>query len=418
MDEIKFGPFTFRIGELRLLRDGEALGLTRQPALVLKVLLENSGHCVPHAEMARLAWGLETVERHTLAVQIAAIKKCLKEFGRWIRTDRQGGYGLFVTGTAGWLKRGWLCWGRRTREGFEKALDCFRRAADIDGSSAQAYAGMAVSHLMLGTYAMRPPNEAYPSFCEAHSRAVALGGATPELRVGRAHGLHIFERRFEEAESELLRVKREAPEVVTVYVALTMLYASTRRFDEGLQALEQARVADPFWPTLAALKIFVHYLARDFASAVQSGSDAFDLYPYLHLGRAYYAQALEYSGRVEEALHEYRLNRTFAPDVRWLRALEGSCLARCGRDGDAKLILSELEALRRTEYVDAYFMAVLREAMSDRLGALAEIDRALEENSATLFILDVDPQMDPLRCEPRFAAVRSKLFDRSIGTAA
>ena len=260
MEEIKFGPFVFRASESRLFRDGEALGLTRQPALVLRVLLENSGRYVPHADMAKSAWGVEAVERHTVVVQIAAIKKCLKECARWIRADRKGGYGLFVAGTAVLLKKGWLCWSRRTSEGLTRALEWFEKAAEIDGSSLQAYEGMAMAHLLLGTYSIKPPRQTYPAFCDAHGRAVALGGFTSGRRAERAHGIHIFERRFEEAESELLQAKLESPENVTVYVSLTMVYAGTARFKEALAALDQGRVADPLWPTLAALSVFVHFV--------------------------------------------------------------------------------------------------------------------------------------------------------------
>jgi tetratricopeptide (TPR) repeat protein len=216
----------------------------------------------------------------------------------------------------------------------------------------------------------------------------------------------------------LLLAHRESPDTVTIYVSLTMLYAGTGRFEQALQALEQARVADPIWPTLSALKIFVYFAARDFNAAISSWTEALDLYPYLHLGRAYYAQALEYSGRVDEALNQYTTTCTFAPDVPWLRALEASCLARHGRRPEAEVFLEKLEVFRQSDYVDAYYMAVLREALSDRSGALLELERAVEENSATLFILDVDPKMDPLRSEPRFAAIRDRLFAKSIETAA
>jgi hypothetical protein len=40
--------------------------------------------------------------------------------------------------------------------------------------------------------------------------------------------------------------------------------------------------------------------------------------------------------------------------------------------------------------------------------ALAELNRALEENSITLCLLDVDPKMDALRCDPRFAQLRHR----------
>jgi hypothetical protein len=97
------------------------------------------------------------------------------------------------------------------------------------------------------------------------------------------------------------------------------------------------------------------------------------------------------------------------PDVAWLGALEAACLARNGRQAEARKIVQELERRRRTEYVDAYYMTLVMEALGKRDEAFRELARAVDENSAALYILDVDPQMDSLRGDPRFSQLRDKL---------
>ena len=79
---------------------------------------------------------------------------------------------------------------------------------------------------MLAVFGMRPPTEVYPKFLEAHERAVALGGLRPELRCNRAHGLHLFEHRFAEAEAELLRTLEEKPSLGDAYVRAALLYVT------------------------------------------------------------------------------------------------------------------------------------------------------------------------------------------------
>ena len=65
------------------------------------------------------------------------------------------------------------------------------------------------------------------------------------------------------------------------------------------------------------------------------------------------AQALEYAGCTAEALEQYRFARVVFPDVAWLGGLEAACLARNGKQAEARKILQELERRRKTEYVDA-----------------------------------------------------------------
>lgn len=104
------------------------------------------------------------------------------------------------------------------------------------------------------------------------------------------------------------------------------------------------------------------------------------------------------------------MSRAIAPDSFWVRALEGRCLANLNRQAEAEAILEELDEMRATEYMDPYYMALLLEALGRRDDAIEELGRAIEENSATLYMLDVDPKMDTLRTDARFAGLRKKLF--------
>jgi tetratricopeptide (TPR) repeat protein len=251
----------------------------------------------------------------------------------------------------------------------------------------------------------------YPRFHEAHQRAVALGGLTPELRSGRALGLQVFERRFAEAEAELLEARRERPRTAKINASLAMLYVFMGRFEQGLALTSQAQDADELWPVFPAAQVLLRICLRQFDRAAALGKEAVDLHPYLHLGRAFYAQALEYSGQFEEALAQYRFAWTVYPDPTWIRALEAKCLAELRRFDEAWDILQWLQQTRESEYVDAYHMALLFDALGQRDEAIGEMHRAVEENSALLGLMDVDPKFDSLRSDPRLRAIRKRVFE-------
>ena len=76
------------------------------------------------------------------------------------------------------------------------------------------------------------------------------------------------------------------------------------------------------------------------------------------------------------------------------------------RHDDARRILAALDDLRRTDYVDAYYMAMLRDALGQRDDAFAELERAYQENSAFLYSIEIDPKMERLRGDSRFRRLR------------
>jgi tetratricopeptide (TPR) repeat protein len=408
--QIEFGPFCLDTETPRLLRDGVELELRPQALHALRTLLQNTGRCVDYADMIGDAWHGISVSRHTVAVTVGEVKKALKECGDWISYHPKLGYRLDVPQSEDLIRSGWHYWHRHTREGFEKALSCFQQALHQSGMEFRAWEGISRCYLMLGTFAMRRPAEMYSAFLDAHAQAVALGGMTSELRGDRAQGLHVFELRFKEAESELLLAQRENPRSAGVNIRLAVLYATMKRYDDALEAVQKAYTADSLWPILPAAEILVRCCRGEFEIAIDCGKKALDLHPYLALGRSHYAQALECAGRHEEALVHYHMASAICPDLPRLRAEEGRCLARLGRRKEAQAILEELEALGRAEYMDGYIMAFLYDALGRTEDAFENLERAVEDRSPILFLLDVDQRMDGLRAHPRFMRIRNTIF--------
>jgi tetratricopeptide (TPR) repeat protein len=304
------------------------------------------------------------------------------------------------------VRTGWHYWNRRTREGADRAIDCFKRAARECGTDFRAWEGMSTCYLMLATFGMRSPREVYPEFLEAHERAVDAGGLRPELRCNRAHGLHMFEHRLEDAEAEFTQTIRERPTYGTAHVRSALMYATLKRFDKALEALEHGMQVEPLLATLPASMVLVRMWRGELTEAIDEGRKAVELHPYLQISRANYAMALECAGRLDEALEQYQLGSVMSLNLPWMRALEATCLAKMNRLDDARRILGALEQLRRTEYVDAYYMAILRDALGERREAFDELERAYHENSAFLYSIEIDPKMEPLRADPRFARIR------------
>jgi DNA-binding winged helix-turn-helix (wHTH) protein/Flp pilus assembly protein TadD len=416
VEQISFGPFCLDVAASLLTRSGEQVELRPQALQALRTLLQHSGHHVEYQDMIREAWDGILVSRHTVAVTVGEVKKALGEYGSWIAYRPKLGYRLEVPQSEDLIRKGWHFWSRQTEEGLEKAVACFERAVRHDDADFRAHEGLASAYLKLGAYSMRAPREIYARFLQAHRRAVALGGLTPELRSDRAFGLHIFEHKLAEAESELLTARRERPHAAKILVSLTMLYICMRRFDDAIDVMIDTQDAHDLWPTLPATEVLLRLSMRQFDKALALGKQAVELHPFLHLSRLFYAQALECSGHVDAALEQYRLASVMFSGA-MVQSLEGRCLAKMRRVDEARAILHNLQRARGSEYVDAYHLALLMDALGRREEAFQELERAADENSATLCFMDVDPKLDSLRPDPRFSRVRDRVLGNPVATA-
>lgn len=409
---LTFGPFSLDAASDTLRRQGAEVTLRPQAMRVLKVLAARNGQHMPHTELIRQAWGGVSVSKHNLTVTMGEVKRALGEYSTWIRCHPRLGYCLEVPQTEELVRTGWHHLNRHTREGFEKAVQCFERAA-AQGAGARAYEGASRAWILLGAYGMRAPGEVYANFLKQHQRAVELGGLTPRLRSDRALGLHVFERRYAAAELELQLALAEQPQLAEARAALAMLYVSWQRYGDARREIELARQVDGLGPALALSEILVRFCAHDFDAAVEYGEKVLDLHPYFPSAMAFYGSALEALGRWEEALEQYRLVRVLAPGIAWYRALHGTCLAKAGRMAEARALCQELDRLRQTEYVDGYHYSLLWFALGETERAFQELELACAEGCPMLCMLGSDAKFDSMRGDARFQSLLERVAPRA-----
>ena len=78
----------------------------------------------------------------------------------------------------------------------------------------------------------------------------------------------------------------------------------------------------------------------------------------------------------------------------------------------AGIWLQRLNKLSPHTYISLYQVAALRMWLDDKDQALADLNRAREQRDLLMVFVDVDPRMDSLRSDPRFASFRTGLHFR------
>jgi DNA-binding winged helix-turn-helix (wHTH) protein/Flp pilus assembly protein TadD len=411
-EPIALGPFRVNLATTRVLRDGVELELRPRVFRALKVLIQNPGRLVNYEQMIRDAWDGVQVSRHTVAVTVGEIKHLLGEYGSWINCQPKFGYRLEIPQSEVLIRRGWLYWNQYTRIGFENALRCFEEAIVHDSADFRALEGISSTYLMLASFVMRAPGELHALFLDAHERAVSAIGSTWELRLDGAYARFVFEHDFAGAEAEMLELQRQRPNSAHVYIRLAMIYLACGRLEEARGLMPPALAADALLAPLVFIGVLLRLFCREFDSAVEWATNNLNLYPNATVGPAHLAEALEYAGRIQEAQAKYE-QAIVTSDTPLLRTDYALFLARIGRTAEAEALLEAVESNRREQYVDAYHVALLLDALGRKEEAFAELERAYREKSYTMLFIKVDPKADPMRADPRFTEFQDRIFGLS-----
>jgi tetratricopeptide (TPR) repeat protein len=132
---------------------------------------------------------------------------------------------------------------------------------------------------------------------------------------------------------------------------------------------------------------------------------------YDHFGMAFYFQglALEEAGRLDEAVNALQKADILTGSSSEMLAALGHARAKAGDADGARKVLSTLEERFTRTYGSPALLAQLHLGLGDRERALDLLEVAAEERSVDMIWLAVRPTYRPLRDEPRFQALLTRV---------
>lgn len=309
-------------------------------------------------------------------------------------------------------------WNRRTQGGLQLAVQYFQKAIEQDPKFALAYTGLADSYAfstLIGGPEIAPPQMVMPKAKDAARRALELNDSLAEAHASMAHALQNYDWDLAGAEHEFLLAIKLNPNYPTAHHWYAFLLLQMGRTQEGLKEALQAYKLAPFEPAISAGVCRQYYLARQFDLAVQQCLKTMEIDPTYVPGRIELGMAYEQKGMFPEALVEYLRAResmqTFAnlagnpsagksPSV---EALLGHVYAMTGRTAEARQELALLQAMATQRFVAPSYMAIICTALGRNDEAFGWLNQSYQLRSEHLLYLKVEPLVDPLRSDPRFA---------------
>jgi len=298
---------------------------------------------------------------------------------------------------------------RLTDDGFFKGRAFFQQAIDKDPNYALAYAGLADAYDRLGGFDALAPKEAFPQAREAAQKALQLDASLAEAHTALATVNFAYDWHFSVAAREYQRAIEINPGYSDAHQMNSYYLAAIGRFDDGLAEMKRALELDPVSLEKTTGIGEILYQQRRYDEAIQQFRKALEMdsnsgFTHWALGRPLLAQ-----GKFNEAIAEFQKAIPLSGDSPDEPAELARAYALAGRRDEALKIIGELNKLSESKYVSPTSIAAIYGALGDKNQAFAFLNNAFDERDSILIMLKVEPMLDPLRTDPRFAELTRKV---------
>jgi TolB-like protein/DNA-binding winged helix-turn-helix (wHTH) protein/Flp pilus assembly protein TadD len=302
---------------------------------------------------------------------------------------------------------------RMTPEGILKARAHLEKAVGLDPKFALAYAALSDTYSLEPWWGNLTPREASPRAKAMAEQALRLDKESAEAHSALGVVRFYYDWDFRGAEREFERAIQLQPGLAIAHYWYAGVLSAEGRHPEAIAAIQRAQELDPLSPVINADAGWYYFYARRYDEAVRECQRALEADPQFGFAvsciLASHRQQHNYQAALADAkqLMEIRATKTgepapslAAPDV------------QSGLRSAAGIWLQRLNKLSPHTYISLYQVAALRMWLDDKDQALADLNRAREQRDLLMVFVDVDPRMDSLRSDPRFASFRTGLHFR------
>jgi DNA-binding winged helix-turn-helix (wHTH) protein/tetratricopeptide (TPR) repeat protein len=289
----------------------------------------------------------------------------------------------------------------RTKEGYKQAIDCFEQAIEIDPKFALAHSGLADSYILFDFYGLTTPRETIPKARAAAARAVELDKDLPEARTSLAGVKLVYDRDPAGAEREFKRAIRLNPKYAQAHDGYAHCLIEMGQIEESWSECTLALELEPLDLEINQHLGWYYLFARQYDLAIEQLQKTLSLGPDFYRARILlgiaYGQKKDFSRAITEFLKASLLEKT--PVV---SGFLGYAYAMAGRK-ESQTILSELLEESKHNYVPPYCLALIYTGLGKQQEAFEWLQKAFVEHSHWQGWLNLTPELDSLRSDPRFA---------------
>ena len=297
--------------------------------------------------------------------------------------------------------KGRFYWNKRTEEGLKKALPYFNEAIERDPSYPLAYAGLADCYALLYEYSATPSKDLYPKAKAAAMRALELDESLAEAHTSLA-AAYEYEWNWNDAAQQYERAIELNPNYETAHHWYSAYLVSRTRFDEAIREAQRAVDLDPLSLIINTALGRAMHCARRYDEAIEQLHKTLDMDSNFAEARFHLGLAYEGKGSYDDAIRELAKAAELFGD-KSMMAWVGRVYALSGNNREALKILSAMMELSKKQQVSPYAIASLYATLGEKDRAFEWLEKVYLERNYYVVFLNVDPALDSLRGDPRFA---------------
>jgi DNA-binding winged helix-turn-helix (wHTH) protein/Flp pilus assembly protein TadD len=445
--KLRFGTFEVDLQERELRNRGIRLRLQHKPFQILELLLERRGALVTRTELARHLWpNLHVSFDHGLNTAVNTLRETLGDSTRsprFIETRSGLGYRFVAPVEEIWdseparvsaaqndgsraarhhrpsfeayqdYSRGKFFSGRMKEADLRKSVACFESAIGQDPKYALAYSGLADVYSLFAQLGMLPSADAGRRAEELATAALQMDEGLPEAHAALGDAKKLFDWDYAAAEKDYLRALELDPNYADGHHRYASLLAATGRVEQAVSEVRRAMELDPLSLSISVELAWIHYIARDFDSAMRQSWKTLVLEPTFAPAQNTLGLAYEQLEMYEEAITELQNACVCSDHHPAAIAALGHAHASAGRQEEAAAAVRELELMSQSRHVSSYWRSIACLGLDRIDDALDWIEKACEEHDVWLVWLKAEPRFDAIRSDARFDRALRELGLRS-----
>ena len=314
-------------------------------------------------------------------------------------TEKSNAYEFYLKGR--------YFWNKRTREGFERAIESFDQALGVDPRYALAYVGLADCYQMLAGYSSSP-KEFMPRARVAVERALEIDDSLAEAYATRGRISMFYDWDLAGAERDFKKALNLNANCATAHLWYGSLFRMTGDLNKAIASAKRALDLDPLSLVISANLAMHLYYARRYDEAILRYQKTIDLDQHFYMGHMI-GLPFEQEGKYKEAIAAFRKALTLSGEDAGVLACLGHTHAVSGDEAEARKILKRLQTLSERQHVGRYLVGVIHTGLGETDCALECFENSYDQRDADLSTLMIDPRLDGVRSEPRYRSLLTKI---------